>query len=338
MNSSSMKMAWHYIKDIVVKTYNISIYYSPSFAFYGLLWWIGFFCRSKYSWQITSFALSKKTNWLDAYIEKKYSDIINKFQHLTESKNEESIPHNTIWIFWGQGEDSMPKLVRACYNQLRKYNDNIILLTKENIDEYISLNSRILEKVNLGLIGYANYSDIIRNTLLKTHGGLWLDSTVWVSETIPFKTLYNMPVYTANCKEKISRNSVRFWSSYQWNWSSWCLWANNSNRIFFSFVSEMLSEIALREKYWPDYVIQDYLFYYACRNFPIVRKQFAEMNIHNPNKDTLAFFMDKEFNLGEYQNLTKNECFFKLRYRKAWPISTPDGRETYYSRILKDTI
>ena len=336
MDPYKLKMTWHYIKDIVAKTFKISIHYSPIFALYGLLWWFGFFYRTKYSWRITSFALRKKTKWLDSYFENKYGDIIKKYRYFNLDQQKKS--DNIIWFFWGQGEDAMPQLVRACYRQLRKHNSNIRLITNDNLNEYISLNPLIQKKVELGIIGYANYSDIIRNTLLKTYGGLWLDSTVWVSGNICFDKLNGMSLYTANSKELINSKSVRFWSSYQWNWSSWCLWANSPNNIFYSFVSDMLCGIALRENCWPDYVIQDYLFYYACTHFQTVRQQFDRMFIHNPNKDELALYMNKAFDFNQYLNITKDECFFKLRYRKKWALYTIDGKETYYSRILKDTI
>ena len=100
----------------------------------------------------------------------------------------------------------------------------------------------------------------------------------------------------------------------------------------------MLTAIALREDIWPDYVIQDYLFYYACRNIPGIKEQMDMINLHNPNKDQLAFLMPKEFDSEQYKKLAEKECFFKLRYRTPWPMYTKDGKETFYGRILRNII
>lgn len=332
-----LKLALHYTGDICSKTIKNSKAYSPTFALYGLVWWIGFFVRTRFSWNLTSYALKNKTKWLDSYFEKQYADIIDKYKTF-DIKHYTSNENFVIWVFWGQGEKQMPPLVKACYRQLTYYNSNVQLITNENLNKYITINPIIIEKVKKREIGYANFSDIIRNTILASYGGLWLDATVWVSGMIPFQKLRELPIYTANNKEVISGNSVRFWSSYDWNWSSWCLWANYSGHPFFCFTRDMLTAIALREQVWPDYVIQDYLFYYACRKIPGIKEQFDMINLHNQNKDELAFFMPQEFDLDKYTKLSKNECFFKLRYRTPWPVQTKEGKETFYGRILRNII
>lgn len=38
----------------------------------------------------------------------------------------------------------------------------------------------------------------------------------------------------------------------------------------------MLQAIAINERCWPDYVIQDYLILYACRNFQQVRNDMQK--------------------------------------------------------------
>lgn len=333
-------MAVYYAKDILFKTVKISHSYSPTFALYGLLWWMGFFCRTRFSWKITSYALAKKTTWLDKYFERKYSSVLQNYllaQPLKEDIDNKNFVHK-IWVFWGQGENSMPELVKACYKQLKKYNDNVFLVTNENLKNLLDIDERIINKVHNGSIGYANFSDIIRNSLLAKYGGLWLDATVWVARKIPFDKLYEMPIYSANCKEIVDGKTVRFWSSYEWNWSSWCLWSRQSENPFFVFVSKMLQSIAINETIWPDYVIQDYLYFYACRKSYQIQEWMKLINIHNPNKDKLALLMANEFDAQEYSKLIENEVFFKLRYRKKWPVQTETGKETFCGRILRTTI
>ena len=337
MNIKRISLAFNHIKTILSSSWSIAKHYSFVFAMYGLIWWYAFYLKTPISWKISLYALNKKTLWLNRYFEKNYNDIITKYtSNYPPLSNRITSPK--IWIYWGQGKDAMPPLVRACYNQLKKYNDNIVLLTESNLKEYVNLDSIISNKVRSKKIGYANYSDIIRNTVIAKYGGLWLDSTEWVSGKLPIDQLMNMSLYTANNPNYRKDDQVCFWSSYDCNWSSWCLWSNQTNHPFFCFVSEMLSAIAIKEKVWPDYVIQDYLFLFAYRNIPQIKEQFANMSISNPYKDSLAFLMPEEFNQEKYNELCSNDFLFKLRYRIPWPKVTKSGAETFYGRILNEPI
>ena len=92
-------LAIHHITNILKQTIKISKVYSPKFAIYGLLWWIGFFVRTKFSWDLTSYAQKNKTKWLDNYFEKKYADIINKYKTSNSVQNTTNKTH-VIWVFW----------------------------------------------------------------------------------------------------------------------------------------------------------------------------------------------------------------------------------------------
>ena len=332
-----IQLAHSYVKKTIRNFFDNLYNYGILFAFYDFVWWLFFFIRAPFTWWITSYAIKKKTEWLDNYITKKYIDIIRKFEQVNEISTQ-LIRKPIIWVYWGQGEANMPPLVKACYKQLNYYNRNVRLITNDNIGNFISISPIITQKVKTGQIGWANYSDIIRNTLLAKYGGLWLDSTVWVSGKIPIEKLMKLSLFTANAKEKTDGKSIRFWSSFEWNWSSWCLWSNCKGNIFYGFVSEMLQAIAINEKKWPDYVIQDYLFYYACRHFFLVRRQMNAINLHTEHKDSLALLMNYPFEENKYDELIKDNFVFKLRFRTPWKTKTTDGKCTFYGRILQGII
>lgn len=313
--------------------------YGFDYAFYSFLWWFGFFVRTSYSYKITTYAIKKKTAWLDRYMDHNYRPILDKYRFQNNTKSNQPVEKYYVWVYWGQGENQMPPLVKACYRQLTYYNSDVKLVTNHNLSEYIDLPVEIYKRVQKGEIGWANYSDIIRNTLLARYGGLWLDATVWVSGKIPFDILQRMPLFSANSdQQEKSGRDVRFWSSFEWNWSSWCLWAREANNVFFCFVSEMLQAIALKEKIWPDYVIQDYLFYYACRYIPGVKQDMNRMIYHTPHKDSLALMMNDPFDEKRYLSMIKDNFVFKLRYRTPWQEYTPRREQTFYGRILEGII
>lgn len=311
--------------------------YSFAYACNSILWWFCFYTRPPFCNKISTFALSKKTKWLDNYFSKNYKNIIKKYS----SYNIETKPiiKVNIWVFWGQGETHMPPLVEACYRQLTHYNENVSLVTIENIKEYIDLPAIIYEKAHKGKISWAHFSDITRNTLLARHGGLWIDATVWVSGEIPFNKISQLDFFSANGKVPISSHSTKFWTSFDYNWSTWCMWNRKANNVLYSFVSEMLIAVAEREKQWPDYVIQDYFMYYAYKNIPGVKEMLEQSKtISCKNRNELANIMNNEFNTIQYEELTKEDFVFKLSFRTKWHITTKEGKQTFYGRILKDII
>lgn len=313
-----------------------SLYYSPVFAFYDLVWWFCFYIHPPFAWKLSTYAIEKKTKWLDKYVGNHYADIIERFNDV---QSDNVITEYKIWVFWGQGESEMPPLVRACYSQLTASNDNVILVTNENVSNYISLSKEIYSKVNEGHIQWANFSDIVRTTLLAQYGGLWLDATVWVSGKIPFDKLNKHVLFSANGTVPVANRSVRFWSSFDWNWSSWCMFANVKNHQLFGFVSEMLQAIAIREKIWPDYVIQDYLIFYACRNFHEVKVDI-ENNAHIKckNRNRLAELMNVPYDEKTYQELIQSDFVFKLSFRSSYQIKTQDGRQTFYGKLISKIV
>ena len=92
-----------------------------------------------------------------------------------------------IWTLWWQGEDEMPSIVRECVGSMKKHANGaeVIVLEKDNYNQYIEIPRVIKEKFNKGNITITHLSDIIRLELLYKYGGLWLDSTVMVSKDIP---------------------------------------------------------------------------------------------------------------------------------------------------------
>ena len=80
--------------------------------------------------------------------------------------------NDKIWTIWLQGERHAPKLVRACFNSVRKHcKQELIVLDADSIFDYINLPNEIVEKYRDGKIGHAHFADICRVELLYRYGG-----------------------------------------------------------------------------------------------------------------------------------------------------------------------
>ena len=311
-----------------------SRYYSSAYAFWDLLWWVCFYTHIPMAWKLSTFAIKRKTAWLDRFIERNYGDIIDAYSSVHHEPQE--IGERRIWVFWGQGEDSMPELIRACYEQLVALNgDAVTLVTNQNVHEFLDIPAVIYEKVERGAISWAHFSDIIRTSLLAQYGGLWLDATVWTTRQFPFEKFSDLLFYSANGKVAVNSRAVRFWTSFQWNWSTWCMLASRKQLTLFRFVSEMMKAVAIREEFWPDYVFQDYLIYYACRKLPGVGDAMSECNKTECRlRNRLAEFMNRPYNEQEYEQLTATDYVFKLSFRANYKSFIGSAIPTYYGTLI----
>lgn len=95
--------------------------------------------------------------------------------------------NNTIWVCWLQGEEQAPSIVKKCLASIRKYagDKKVIVLTNENLRNYVEIPEYIYQKKNAGDITNTHFSDILRVSLLNQHGGMWIDATVLMSAPIP---------------------------------------------------------------------------------------------------------------------------------------------------------
>lgn len=111
-----------------------------------------------------------------------------------------------------------------------------------------------------------------------------------------------------------------------------------SNLLLFRFVSQMMQAIAIKERYWPDYVLQDFLIYYACRRFPLIGQAMTACNeIEFKNRGKLASLMNSQYNDEEYDSLVKTDYIFKLSFRTNWNKYDSQGRVTYYGKLIANS-
>lgn len=110
---------------------------------------------------------------------KRYKSELTRF----DESYDDSLPHtqtNKVWVCWFQGMDSAPKLVQRCYASLQENltDRQIVLITKENMAQYVQFPDYILKKWEAGIITNTHMTDLLRLELLIRHGGMWVDATV----------------------------------------------------------------------------------------------------------------------------------------------------------------
>lgn len=134
---------------------------------------------------VSNNALLRRMNW-----QLKAQKKLKKYIVLSDNLNykRDAIPTKKIWWLWFQGSDQAPKIVKKCLETVKYYSIkmgyDVIELNSENIFEYINLPELIIKKWKEKKIGNATFSDLCRIALLAEYGGIWIDSTVYLSNVI----------------------------------------------------------------------------------------------------------------------------------------------------------
>lgn len=99
-----------------------------------------------------------------------------------------------LWVFWYQGFEQAPPLIKAIHRQLKRCTGShkVVSLDKSNLAQYVQFPDFIWEKVKSGVISLTHLSDLVRMSLLSEYGGYWIDSTVLLSRPLPD---YQSPYY-----------------------------------------------------------------------------------------------------------------------------------------------
>ena len=161
----------------------------------------------------------------------KYADEIND-----DVKYGECVNENPIWIYWQQGIENAPDLVKSTINSIKftMKNKEVIILTKDNLNKYVSLPDYIEKRFQKGQITMAHYSDLLRIELLTTIGGLWVDSTILMTKK-PFFVDSDIPLFAFKDVSLYRKEELPIAAS------SWLIYSNGKSNIL-HLTKELLYE------------------------------------------------------------------------------------------------
>lgn len=236
---------------------------------------------------------------------RKYRSKLSNFHYNFTDKRESS---NNIWICWFQGIENAPTIVKACYNSLIRNlpNKRIILLTSNNIDNYVTFPDYILDKWKSGVITNTHMTDLLRLELLTKYGGTWIDATVLCTQNeknIP-NYFFDSELFFYQCL-KPGRDGH---STYM---SSWYINAKSHNKI-------LEATKYLCYEYWKE---NDKLIdYFLLHDFmSIVIDEFPEdSNLiprDNATPHELLLRMFDKYNDYTWKAIVNQSPFHKLSYK-----------------------
>lgn len=265
------------------------------------------------------------------FLQKKYWDTglykTNVIDEMTFGEIETSDKMN-IWIFWYQGWENAPQIVKDCRVATEKYLDgetyNVHYLTKETASSFVKFPEWIMEKVEAGTITLTEFSNLLREALLYKFGGIWMDATLFLTEPLDEKitdwryyTIKRPPDHPMYC---ISRHQ----------WSTFFVTTNRCETPFYRELLTSNMEYWRRETGIFDYLILDYFMAMILRNHPDMAKEWEDIPQNNTESLFIERSMNKKFDPDTWEKIKKETGIFKLTYK----IPLSDDPDTYYNRVV----
>ena len=274
-------------------------------------------------------AIFRRHEEIKRYIKLNFDSVLNKYKDAVYPESQ-SFDNRMIWVCWLQGEANMPDIVRTCYNSVKANADGreVVLITSDNVEKYISIPKFIKDKVNNGKMSRTHLADYIRISLLNNYGGLWIDATVLVTDKINIDC--KLPFFSIKQKP----DSIHFVSQYRW--AVWILGCSPQiGKILFDCLENLFKDYLKKHSFFIDFFLFDYFLAVMYDEIPLVKQIVDKCPYNNPNAYELGALLNKEFNEDAFLQLKKNNTFHKLSWKQPYFMHTADDKPTFYSVISK---
>ncbi len=253
--------------------------------------------------------VKKKHKYVLDSLYKDFSFIVDKFKSLPIYPVSE-LKHRYIWVMWWQGEAKAPELVRMCINSIRKNANgaDVIVISEENYKDYVDLPEYIISKHKVGIISFAQLSDIMRVFLIAEHGGLWLDSTILVSNPIP-EGIFNQPLFSLHTPFKKT--------PFVQNDRLHCfVLGGTPNSKPFLFEREFLSTYWKNKDVIIDYYLLDYSFMLQYFSMPDIKDLIDNLDYIGEGVYDLVSILETPYSIDRVNKILLNNTFSKLVWNK----------------------
>ncbi|MBM6744339.1 hypothetical protein H6A32_08465 [Drancourtella massiliensis] len=269
-----------------------------------------------------------KHEYVKHIIRNKYSDDIERCKNKFHSWKKSGIADNApIWIFWWQGIEAAPEIVKLCINSIRINcgKHPVYILDKANFNQYISISDIIQNKMINGKISITHFSDILRMSILYEKGGIWIDSTVLLQGSID--------------KLNICRNSfftIKHGLGEQYHvckglWSTFFL-ACTPRHPFLGGIKDILISYAEQEKVFICYLLIDCIMAVLYEDIPEVKTLIDTVPKTNEGVFKLESVLSSIYEKKVYDSLYSKIFVNKLSYRNT-ALKKVENKITNYGYI-----
>ncbi len=262
------------------------------------------------------------------YLRNKYSYLIEEAKYKKCQENEKIKNTDNIWVFWWQGINNAPNIVKTCIKSIKENSGkhNVIIVDKNNYKKYTNIPNYIIEKVNDGKITLTSFSDIVRMDLLYNNGGIWMDATIFMTKELD-SNIYNYSLYT------IKHNLYADWHVCKGKWTGFFLATNKGNesieffrKFFYTFLREKETFIT--------YFLIDCIIAIGYEDIYYIKNTIDNIPINGEGIFELAKILSDEYDEIKYNKIIKNNTLHKLSYKDIYKLQN-NGRVTMYKHFME---
>jgi hypothetical protein len=232
--------------------------------------------------------------------ERRYADLI-----ADGASGGNRVRRDRVWVFWQQGMKNAPDLVRACYESvlLALPDKEVTVVTGDNLTDFVDLPGYVVDKFRSGAIPHAQFSDLVRISLIANHGGTWMDSTVLL-------TGGNLPRYTMSlplfCFKQINISNKDVPPILS---SNWYISGYTNSRIL-ELTRALLLEYWRTHNRLEQYFMFHIFFAMACRRYP---EEWATVpTYNNATPHELMFELGDAYNPARWEQICRATDVHKL--------------------------
>lgn len=244
-------------------------------------------------------------NWYYyCHLQKKYQKYLDDLPlYKWEGKKRKKTKENIIRRCRLQGEKNIPPLNRNCLNSVKKIikNKKIIIITNDNLKEYINIPWYIYEKHKSGIISNAHFSDLIRLNLLIEYWWTWIDSTVLL-------TNYNKVFFESDFF--VFRNFYRGEKSMAL--SNWFITSNRNNPILLT-TRDLLYKYRKDNNYLINYYIFHMFFTMAIQKYPEIWDAVPKYSNLPPH--IMQYELLSDYDKKRFEQLKSISSIHKLNFK-----------------------
>lgn len=250
---------------------------------------------------------------------KRYDYILKEWK---KEETNEKIEKKKIWVCWLQGYEQAPPIVKQCIKSIKQHSFEIevVLLDNNSLSQYITIPSYIEEKNKRGIIPNAHYADYIRLMILSKFGGIWIDSTTFLTNKLP-EYVISSDLFCFKC-QPIGKVLASNW-----------LISSIANHPIINQVLMLLDEYWKKENRLVSYSIF-HLFWTMVVEYNNDNKHlwyrvpyFDDVNCKILQQELFTDFSDKR-----YEEIKNISSIHKLTYK--FPASMQEKESTFYNKII----
>lgn len=232
---------------------------------------------------------------------------------------------NPVWVYWKQGFENAPSLVKKCIESVQKHSSRqVILLDNDLVSKYVVMPNEIIRKYDAGNMSNAALSDLIRFSLLEHFGGTWIDATVFLTADLPDYIL-NSDFFAFKDTFGLIQNPALI--------SNWLLHCKKNNTVM-KAARNMSFAYWLRENYVVDYLFTYILLAIALENsadsvgdYPYANSDYSHL---------LLECIDEQFDAKKMAHIGELSPIQKLTYKLK--EETYSKQNTFLQYVLGESI